>query len=265
MKALFFDIDGTLIDPNKGIRNVPESVKSELQRIKSLGHKLFIATGRPKAMLNEDLLSLPMDGYILYNGGVIEVEDKVIYENKMDYKLAKATCDMLEKIGSDYMLETAHHIYIDPAFHELYDFFKELGMEKMFSQDFDRDEVLHRTIKVEANVKHQDYDLLEHHLEHDFGYMIKNDEHGSDHCFEFYSPTISKALAIERVLNYYQIPKKQSYGFGDGENDIEMFNYVKHSIAMGNASADVMAAADITTDTIENDGLAKILKVLIPN
>ena len=89
--------------------------------------------------------------------------------------------------------------------------------------------------------------------------------YGSDHCFEFYSPTISKALAIERVLNYYQIPKKQSYGFGDGENDIEMFNYVKHSIAMGNASADVMAAADITTDTIENDGLAKILKVLIPN
>ncbi len=95
--------------------------------------------------------------------------------------------------------------------------------------------------------------------------MIKNDEHGSDHCFEFYSPTISKALAIERVLNYYQIPKKQSYGFGDGDNDIEMFNYVKHSIAMGNASAEVMAAADITTDTIENDGLAKILKVLIPS
>lgn len=44
-----------------------------------------------------------------------------------------------------------------------------------------------------------------------------------------------------------------------------MFNYVKHSIAMGNASAEVMAAADITTDTIENDGLAKILKVLIPS
>ncbi|HCJ14720.1 MAG TPA: hypothetical protein DHV77_05940, partial [Erysipelotrichaceae bacterium] len=62
-----------------------ESVKTELQRLKNLGHKLFIATGRPKAMLNEDLLSLPMDGYILYNGGVIEVEDKVIYENKMDY------------------------------------------------------------------------------------------------------------------------------------------------------------------------------------
>ena len=51
MKALFFDIDGTLIDPNIGIMHVPESVKTELQRLKNLGHKLFIATGRPKAVI----------------------------------------------------------------------------------------------------------------------------------------------------------------------------------------------------------------------
>ena len=76
---------------------------------------------------------------------------------------------------------------------------------------------------------------------------------------------VSKGAAITAVQKYMHISKEAIVAIGDGENDIEMFNYVKHSIAMGNASADVMAAADITTDTIENDGLAKILKVLIPN
>ena len=53
MKILFFDIDGTIVDKRRGIEQIPETLKDELRRIKDLGHKVFICSGRPKAMIDE--------------------------------------------------------------------------------------------------------------------------------------------------------------------------------------------------------------------
>ena len=48
--------------------------------------------------------------------------------------------------------------------------------------------------------------------------------------------------------------------FGDGKNDIDMFEYTKISFAMGNAEDDVKKAADYVTDDIDEDGLYNALK-----
>ena len=63
------------------------------------------------------------------------------------------------------MIETAHHIYIDKCYKELYTFFKNLGMEEMFSMDFDRDDVLKRAIKIEANVTNKDKQKVSDYLD----------------------------------------------------------------------------------------------------
>ncbi len=95
-KVLFFDIDGTLVDNSYGVHKVPEGVKRELKRIQNDGHKLFICSGRPKAMINQQFLDLGFDGYVLYNGGYIEIDGKSIFEERMDTELATQTVDMLE-------------------------------------------------------------------------------------------------------------------------------------------------------------------------
>ena len=48
--------------------------------------------------------------------------------------------------------------------------------------------------------------------------------------------------------------------FGDGKNDIDMFDYTEISVAMGNAEDDVKKAADYVTDDIDEDGLYNALK-----
>ena len=48
--------------------------------------------------------------------------------------------------------------------------------------------------------------------------------------------------------------------FGDGKNDIDMFEYTKISVAMGNADDDVKKASDYVTDDIDEDGLYNALK-----
>lgn len=50
IKALFFDIDGTLVSFNT--HEIPSSTLAAIAEAKAKGIKIFIATGRPKAIIN---------------------------------------------------------------------------------------------------------------------------------------------------------------------------------------------------------------------
>ena len=74
MKALFFDIDGTLIDINT--HRIPESTTQALRQAKARGNKIFIATGRSHTIV--ELPGLPkevVDGYVTLNGAICLVDD----------------------------------------------------------------------------------------------------------------------------------------------------------------------------------------------
>lgn len=263
-KALFFDIDGTLIDTTRGIREIPEGVKRELKRIQDLGHKIFISSGRPKAMLNEMILSAGFDGYVLANGGYVEIDGQSIYENRMDHDFSKQTVKLLDELNCDYMIETADHIYLDQSHHELYEFFSRFNQGHMFMREFDIDEVLKKAIKIEINVLNKDREKVENAISDKFGYVIAYDQHGTDNAFEIYSSTLSKAVGIQKVLDYYQIDKKDSYSFGDGINDIDMIKYCGVGVAMGNAVQELKEVADIICRPIDKNGLENILKTIFP-
>ena len=69
-----------------------------------------------------------------------------------------------------------------------------------------------------------------------------------------------KQNGILKVLDYYNISIDETMAFGDGHNDIDMFELVKIAVAMGNASQEVKDAADETTNDIDDDGIYHCLK-----
>lgn len=134
----------------------------------------------------------------------------------------------LEELHCDYMIADSRIIYtLILLIKNFYNFFVQNGHFKdLFTTKFDRNEVLKRAIKIEANVTNKDREKIENYIQNDFGYVINFDEHGSDNAFEFYSPTISKATGIQKVLDYYHLDQDDTYAFGDGENDLEMIDFV---------------------------------------
>ena len=66
----------------------------------------------------------------------------------------------------------------------------------------------------------------------------------------------TKGTACEYLYQKLNIPKENTYAFGDGENDIEMLHLVGTSVAMGNADVEVKKHASTVTLTVDEDGIA---------
>ena len=112
-KALFFDIDGTLVSFHT--HRIPSSTIEALEAAHAKGHKIFIATGRPKAIIN-NLSELQkrnlIDGYITMNGAYCFVGEQVIYKNAIPQEEVKAMGDFCEKKGVPCIFVEEHHISV---------------------------------------------------------------------------------------------------------------------------------------------------------
>ena len=65
IKAVFFDIDGTLVSFHT--HRVSEATRQDIRQLRTQGIKVFIATGRHLQVIN-NLGDLEFDGYVTLNG-----------------------------------------------------------------------------------------------------------------------------------------------------------------------------------------------------
>ena len=78
--------------------------------------------------------------------------------------------------------------------------------------------------------------------------------------YEVYLSCNNKGVAAKQVLDYYKLNKNQALAFGDGINDIELFQTVP-GIAMKNGAPELKKyALDITRDSNKLNGFAKYIK-----
>lgn len=74
-----------------------------------------------------------------------------------------------------------------------------------------------------------------------------------------------KENGIKCILQNKNINLENTYAFGDGHNDIPMFNIVGHAVAMANSALEVKQYADYLTDTNDNSGVGKFILKLLKN
>ncbi len=259
--ALFFDVDGTLIDSYHDQSSIAPSLRAELARVQGLGHRLFLSSGRPRNLLTPELLEPGFDGLVLINGGYVELDGASVFEQRMDPELAQHTVDFLEDEGCEYLIVTAERTYTKRANQGLIDFFARFHGD-IFTFDYDLDYVLPRTIKLEALVPTCERPRVTAHALAELGPQISCDGHGGEGTFELYPTATSKARGIEVVLDRLGIDVAHAYAFGDGTNDLEMIRYCGCGVAMGNAEDVVKEAADLVCPPVWEDGLAQILREL---
>ena len=90
-------------------------------------------------------------------------------------------------------------------------------------------------------------------------YVVRSQKY----LIEVLTKGVNKAFGLEKLANKLGVQPSEIAAIGDAANDIEMLKYAGLAIAMGNASEEVKAIADIVTDTNENNGVIKAIDKLI--
>ena len=251
-RAIFLDIDGTILDCLNGITDITPRVKKSIRLLQENGDYVFIATGRPYAFLSESILNFGFDGFILTNGAQVKIKDNLIYKESINRDFVKEIANNFEKLNIQYILQGETYSYMKETCKEFYSFFHKVGISRKYFKSVYNIENID-TYKIEMLCKDEesvDYCLSLGNDTYDYIHMLEEKQ------FELYSKKNTKATGVLKALEYLNIDIENSYAFGDGKNDIEMLSTVGCGIAMGNSSDEVKGYAKEVTDTVQSDGVA---------
>ena len=115
IKLIAIDLDGTLLDDNK---EISQDNKIAIQKAKTYGIKIIIASGRPYFRVKEILQQLDLnhntDYVITYNGGCILIGDnsEIIYEQRLSNQDICEIINFFHNINNDknYLAYGGEHI-----------------------------------------------------------------------------------------------------------------------------------------------------------
>lgn len=259
--VVFFDVDGTLIDWTKKIYAPTKVTKDAIVKLRENGYLTILATGRPKSCIDEGIVDLGLNGYIASNGAYAEIDNKVLFNETLDNKELKTLLDFLEENNVVYMLEGQEYNYVlDLNNEKISNLIKEVNLNiDNFSEEWNKETVkISKIIAVAYDNK--SLDLVRERFSKEGYAFISNISNGG--LFEIYKAKYTKGYGVEHLLNLLDISKDNAYAFGDGENDIEMFQAVKYGIAMGGYHEKLEQYAYDFTEDVANEGIEKGLKKL---
>ncbi|MGW3956599.1 HAD family hydrolase [Streptomyces sp. NPDC004752] len=75
---------------------------------------------------------------------------------------------------------------------------------------------------------------------------------------------LSKATGLSLAARRLGLQAADTIAFGDMPNDIPMFGWAAHGVAMANAHEELKAVANEMTTSNEEDGIARVLERLLP-
>lgn len=73
---------------------------------------------------------------------------------------------------------------------------------------------------------------------------------------------VSKGNALQILLPELNIPREEVAVFGNGLNDVSMFEVAGYSVAMNNSPDEVKRQANYVTKSNVEDGVAHVLQML---
>lgn len=251
IKIVYFDIDGTLISLDKD--TITEKTKIALNALKDKGIHICIATGRaPVQVPHFD--GVDFDSFLTFNGSFcFRDTEEIIFSNPLDdsdvFKFIENAQSMDKPIalaGKDYYIAD----YFDDDLKEYFGFANHVPDFVDDLKDFSRK---NKVYQMNMPIRKEEYDRA---LD---GTSSSKIAAWWDRAVDIIPKDGGKGLGVRKILEYYGIKKDEALAFGDGNNDLQMFEEI-NGIAMANGSDDLKAIAYDTCKSVDDDGIYYYLK-----
>jgi Cof subfamily protein (haloacid dehalogenase superfamily) len=243
IKALFLDIDGTLISGGTGpFQDDTEQIEKARRR----GHRVFLNTGRSLAFIPRTIREASFfDGIVAGGGAHVLLGGETIYHKWIPPDLLSEVAALYLKNGKWCLLEGETENLI---INEKDGPYPRVLRRDDFSGKYAG--ILITKLTMDKRFTPEEQAFLEKHFHiYDLGMHAEGIIRGE-----------SKAAGMEIVLKALGISRKNSIAIGDSENDITMIRHAGIGIAMGNACAALKASAAEITAPCGRGGIARAIE-----
>jgi Cof subfamily protein (haloacid dehalogenase superfamily) len=255
------DVDGTLVTENKVLTQRAQAAVVALRRA---GIRFAITSGRPPrgmAMLFDALgIDTPIAGF---NGGVFVKRDLTVLAQKMiPAAIARQALDLVRACKLDpwvytstdwlitradapHVAREAWTVRFEPKVVETFeDQLDQAAKIVGVSDDYSRVQACEA--EVQASLK--DYATA---------------KRSQPYYLDITNKDANKGVVVDYLSAHFGLPAEEIATIGDQPNDVLMFKRSGFSIAMGNASDEVKAQANVVTDSYNDEGFAKAMERFI--
>lgn len=258
IKMVVSDMDGTLLNSNHEVSPLFLELHEQMHQ---RGIRFVAASGRqyPSMIVKLTEIGEKMS-FIAENGALIVENEEIIHAQELPIHTVNEVLNTLESHPEiEPVVCCANQAYTpskNPKFIQI--------LEEYYSshqQISNTEEILHAPLKVAL------YHPIsgEHHIYpavkgYDMELQVKI---SGDYWVDLSHKEANKGVALQKLLDHYNIDRNEILVFGDYLNDIEMLRMTPNSVAMGNAHPEIKAMASIVTESHDNFGVERVLQELL--
>jgi len=274
-KAIFLDMDGTILNHQNRVSILTKEIIDELRK---RGLYVFIATGRAYDEIEGVVPpEFQVDGVVTSNGMAGYVGKEVIFKHTLSRELVETVINMarvskvyyeLFPYGSSRFTLKQDKSYVENEIREPKP--ESVGINEWLSRknainekiawpdkisgtEFSKFYFFART-KEHINRWKEELDQLKKEI--NFTTSIS-----TDHNVELMVAGVNKATGIQLMLKHFGLSVTETMAIGDSDNDLAMLQLVNFSVAMKNAPDRIKVLADDVTEfTCDEDGVYHYLK-----
>ena len=266
-KIVFIDIDGTLVNDEK---QIPKENIETIKKLKTKGIEVVLASGRPYHSIEKySNIAGAMPYIIGSNGGVVVnyKEDKLLYNANIDKPLALEILKFVKANNLFTAITLSGNLVLE---NEMYSLTKENRDELIVVNSLE--EYLKNTnesiikFSIMSDNK-EDLQIAREKLINKFNITITNVDTfvipnkyrkagKNPYIMDVMKEYVNKGEDIKKLCKYLNLNTQEAIIFGDGLNDIEMFELDAYKVAMKNAKDKIKEMADFVTISNNEAGVA---------
>ncbi len=252
IKALIFDLDGTIISPET-LTYSPGTAKA-FAALRQKGILLIAATGRSpyEFKVTKMIDGLHFDAVVCLNGQYCYTDSEDLFLNPFPARQADDFLRLIDDKGLPCAVIEKNNAFINKVTPQVEIAQASIHMPVPDIRDFsqrNRKEIFMFTLFLPE----QDEASLLQNL------TAVTAVRWNPYATDIVPKGSGKCLGIEVVLRHFDLSWDDVFAFGDGNNDYEMLKRAKKGFAMENSSQCLLNGEFEITDSVENDGVVKAL------
>jgi len=252
------DVDGTLVTEDKVLT---KRAQAAVHGLRDAGIRFAITSGRPPrgmAMLFDALaLDTPIAGF---NGGLFVTRDlSILAQRTLPTEIARQALDLVREHGLDAWLYCGNDWLITnpDAPHVAREAWTVKFEAKVVANFDDRLDGVAKIVGVSDD--HDRVQRCEAAAQAAIGWCATASR-SQPYYLDVTNKEANKGAVVDYLSSHLGVAADEIATVGDSPNDVLMFKRSGLAIAMGNASDQVKAQAQVTTDAYTDEGFAKAIE-----